>query len=162
VAAADIVSGSGNNYGHAIAVDDSSSGWPNVYATGGFRGAANFNPTGTLDLTVAGGSSSPDQDVYVSQLTQLSAGAAAPSPFMGAGPVLQPISRPIGPAPFTDLSDLPNDPHVIAGAIVEAARDLLVGPLQPLASFPVGAESGDAIPARLLIQQQWLDGVFAQ
>jgi hypothetical protein len=75
VAAADIVKGNGNNYGHAIAVD--SSGSVNVYTTGGFRGTANFNPTGTYNLTVDGGSSSPCQDVFVSQLIQPSGGGAA-------------------------------------------------------------------------------------
>jgi hypothetical protein len=83
IAAADIVKGDRkSDYGHAIAVDDSSPASPNVYATGGFRGMANFNPTGTYDLTVDGGSTSVFQDVYVSKLTQSSGagGAAVPSP----------------------------------------------------------------------------------
>jgi hypothetical protein len=80
VTAADIVKGSGNNYGHAIAVDSSSPGSANIYTTGGFRGTANFNPTGTYNLTVDGGSSSSCQDVFISQLIQSSGGgAAAPS-----------------------------------------------------------------------------------
>jgi hypothetical protein len=70
VAAADIVSGASpnakNNNAHAIALDSSG----NIYSTGGFRGTANFNPTGTYDLTVDGGSNSPYLDVFVSQLTQ--------------------------------------------------------------------------------------------
>jgi hypothetical protein len=77
VAAADIVRGSGNNYGHAIAVDNSSPGSPNIYATGGFRGTADFDPTSaTYNLTVDGGSSSSCQDVFVSQLRQSSGGGA--------------------------------------------------------------------------------------
>ena len=69
VAAADIVSGDSpnafNNFAHAIALDSSG----NIYSTGEFRGTANFNPTGTYDLTVDG--SRPGyQDVFVSQLTQ--------------------------------------------------------------------------------------------
>jgi hypothetical protein len=69
VAAADIVRGvppdnpSSAEYGHGIALD----GAGNIYTTGGFRGMANFNPTGTYDLTTNG-----YQDVFVSQLTQSS------------------------------------------------------------------------------------------
>jgi hypothetical protein len=68
---ADVVSGQHFNYGHAVAVDTSSPGSPNVYTTGGFRGTAYFGTTpGTYPLTVNGGSSSGMQDVFVSKLTQ--------------------------------------------------------------------------------------------
>jgi hypothetical protein len=81
VAAADIVrplNPIDYEYGYAITLDSSG----NIYTTGMMRGTANFNPTGTYDLTVDGGINSPDPDVFVSQLTQSSSagGAAASSP----------------------------------------------------------------------------------
>jgi hypothetical protein len=80
--AADAVSSPGTNWGHAVAVDTSSPGSPNVYATGGFRTTADFDPTsGTFNLTVNGriNNFGSPQDIFVSKLTQtgplLAAGA---------------------------------------------------------------------------------------
>jgi hypothetical protein len=94
VTAADIVSGSpangGNNYGHGIAVDNSSPGSPNVYIAAAFRKTADFDPTaGTYNLTVVGGNTNPAQDMLVSKLTQ----PASPLRATRGGPPLADATR---------------------------------------------------------------------
>jgi hypothetical protein len=104
VAAADIVTGvppdnpQSAEYGHGIALDSSG----NIYTTGGFRGTADFNPTGTYDLTSNGA-----QDVFVSQMTQslIGGSAAAPSsPHTGRELAVLLASSPISLARFVESS----------------------------------------------------------
>jgi hypothetical protein len=138
VAAADIVSGASpnaiNNNAHAIALDSSG----NIYSTGGFRGTANFNPTGTYDLTVDGGSNSPDQDIFVSQLTQppSAGGAAAPSsPHTGGKSAVLLASSPISLHHFGESINL----------LLSAPRG--VTPQEPV-SFPLTLDESESAASR--------------
>ena len=53
------VGGTSNEYGRAVATDDSG----NVYITGFFEGTVNFDPSGVMNLTSAGG-----MDVFIQKI----------------------------------------------------------------------------------------------
>jgi len=137
VAAADIVRGiygiNGNNYGRAIALDGSG----NIYTTGGFRRTADFNPTGTYDLTSNGA-----QDVFVSQLTQVpSGGAAASSPDIGRNSAALLASSPLS---LRHVGESSNPLLATAGGVTP----------QQTVFHPVVFYGGDSAPSP---QPQWLD-----
>jgi hypothetical protein len=148
VAAADMVSSipSGgllgwNEYGRAIALD----GAGNIYTTGSDRGTANFNPTGTYDLTSNGA-----QDVFVSQLTQPpSAGGAAAVSSSDAGSQSAALlaSSPISPRHFGERIYLLPAARGAAPQETVLLPLLLDGSASALSGQPQQSDQGNAIPS---------------
>jgi hypothetical protein len=157
-----------NNWGNAIALDSSG----NLYSTGGFRGTANFNPTGTYDLAVDGGSNSGYLDVFVSQLTQppSAGGAAAPSsPHTGSKLAVLLAASSISLAHFVESS---NPLQAAGGGTASQGTGfhpvVLDGGEFAPSCQPRQSDTGNAIPSPLpwpagdRPAAKMLDGVFAE